>query len=142
MRVFIAGVMQGSRTDDRVEDQGYRSRITHILREHLAEIEIVDPWALHPESEDYDVERARATFMKMSALAGQVDVLVAFVPEASMGTAVEMWEAYRNGVSIFCISGLTENWVVKLLSSQVFATLEAFEAFVTNGGLASASTGR
>ena len=91
MRVFIAGIMQGSRTDDRVEDQGYRSRITQVLREHLAEVEIVDPWALHPDSEGYDVERARETFMNMCALAGQVDVLVAFLPEASMGTAVEMW---------------------------------------------------
>jgi hypothetical protein len=136
MHVFIAGVMQGSRTDDRVGDQGYRSRITHILRENLAEVEIVDPWALHPESEGYDVERARVTFIKMCALAGQVDVLVAYLPEASMGTAVEMWEAYQNGVRIYCISGLTENWVVKLLSSRVFSTLEDFEDFVTNGGLA------
>jgi len=140
MRVFIAGVMQGSRTDDRVVDQDYRTHITRILAENLEQVEIVDPWALHPESEGYDLERARATFMRMSALAGQVDVLVAYVPEASMGTAVEMWEAYHGGARIFCISGMAENWVIKLLASEVFPTLEAFEAFVTNGGLASAAS--
>jgi hypothetical protein len=139
MRVFIAGVMQGSRMDDRVTDQGYRKQITRILRENLKEVEVIDPWALHPESEGYDIERARDTFMSMNLLAGQADVLVAYVPEASMGTAVEIWEAYRNGVKVFSITPMAENWVVKLLSSQVFPTLEAFEAFICNGGLASAA---
>jgi len=138
MRVFIAGVMQGSRTDDRVTDQSYRTVITRILRENLKGVEVIDPWALHPESEGYDIERARATFMSMNLVAGQADVLVAYVPEASMGTAIEMWEAYRNEVKVFCISNMADNWVVKLLSSQVFPTLDAFEIFVSNGGLASA----
>jgi hypothetical protein len=138
MRVFIAGVMQGSRTDDRVTDQGYRREITRILREHLNQVEVIDPWALHPESEGYGIERARETFMSLNVLAGQADVLVAYVPEASMGTAIEIWEAYRNEVKVFCISNMADNWVVKLLSSRVFPTLDAFEVFVSNGGLASA----
>jgi hypothetical protein len=54
---------------------------------------------------------------------------------ASMGTAIEMWEAYRSGVRVFSISHMVANWVVKLLSSRVFPTLEAFEDFVVNGGL-------
>ncbi len=137
MRVFIAGVMQGSRRDDRVNDQRYRQALTQILQENLEGVEVVDPWARHPNSEAYDIERARETFMSMNALAGQVDLLVAYVPEASMGTAIEMWEAHRAGAQILTISPMAENWVVKLLSLRVFPTLEAFEAFVANGGLAS-----
>lgn len=136
MRIFIAGVMQGSRSDHRVNDQCYRQVITRLLQENVAGVEIVDPWALHPQSEVYDAERARETFMSMTALAGQVDVLVAYAPEASMGTAIEMWEAHCAGVQIFTISPMTRNWVVKLLSRQTFPTLEAFEDFVTGGGLA------
>ncbi len=135
MRVFIAGVMQGSRTDDLVTDQNYRQIITRILQENLRDVEIIDPWALHPESERYGVERAHDTFISMTALAGQADVLVAYVPEASMGTAIEIWEAYRSGVEVFSISPMAENWVVKLLSFQVFSTLEAFGVFVASGGL-------
>ena len=138
MRVFIAGVMQGSRTDDRVVDQSYRKAITRLLQENLKEVDVLDPWALHPDSEGYDLDQAHETFMRMNALAGQVDVLVAYVPEASMGTAIEIWEAYRSGAKVFCISPMADNWVVKLLSSQVFPTVEAFEAFVTTGGLTSA----
>ena len=135
MRVFVAGIMQGSRTDDRVTVQGYRQVITRILNENLDSPEIIDPWALHPGSEGYGVERARETFLGMIDLAGQVDVLVAYLPEASMGTAIELWEAYRNGAKILTISGMSANWVVKLLSSEVFSSLEAFEDFVANGGL-------
>lgn len=137
MRVFIAGVMQGSRTDDGVTDQSYRGAIGRILQENLGDVDVIDPWVLHPSSERYGVERARETFMNMNSAAGQADVLVAFVPEASMGTAVEMWEAYCGGAKVYCISPMADNWVVKLLSCQVFPTLEAFETFVRNGGLSS-----
>jgi hypothetical protein len=135
MRVFIAGVMQGSRTDRRVTDQQYRKYITRILEENLDGVDIIDPWALHPDSEGYDAERARETFLHMSALAGQVDVLVAYLPEASMGTAIEIWEAYRSGAKVVSVSSMTSNWVVKLFSSHVFPSLEDFRAFVVNGGL-------
>lgn len=141
MRVFIAGVMQGSRSDDKVVDQRYREVITRVLRGNLDGVEIIDPWALHPNSEAYEVEQARETFMSMNALAGQVDVLVAYVPEASMGTAIEMWEAHRAGIPILAISPMVENWVVKLLSARVLSSLEAFETFVVNGGLAATVQG-
>mgnify|MGYP006301216727 CR=1 FL=1 len=135
MRVFIAGVMQGSRFDDRVSDQEYRQIITCVLQQHVQDLEIIDPWALHPDSESYDTVQARDTFLRMNALAGQVDILVAYAPEATMGTAIEIWEAYRNGAQVFTISPMRDNWVVKLLSSQVFPSLDAFVAFVADGGL-------
>ncbi|NIO39681.1 MAG: hypothetical protein GTO41_05480 [Burkholderiales bacterium] len=138
MRVFIAGVMQGSRIDDKVSDQRYRETVARILRENLGDVDIIDPWALHPNSESYSLERARETFFSMNALAAQADAVVAYLPEASMGTAVEMWQAYSGGVKVYCISPMTQNWVVKLLSSRIFPTLEAFESFARNGGLAPA----
>jgi len=66
--------------------------------------------------------------------AGRADIVVAYLSEASMGTALEMWRAYEKGIPILTISPLAENWVVKFLSTQVFATLEEFEAFVGEGG--------
>jgi uncharacterized protein (DUF849 family) len=138
MRVFIAGVMQGSRIDDKVSDQRYRETVARILRENLKDVEIIDPWALHPNSESYSVERARETFFGMNELAAQADAVVAYLPEASMGTAVEMWQAYSAGAKVYCVSPMTQNWVVKLLATEIFPNLEAFESFVSSGGLASA----
>jgi hypothetical protein len=140
MRVFIAGIMQGSRTDDGIVTQNYRQELARILRDHVPGVEVVDPIQLHPDSVDYNPERARRTLVALAEEAGRVDVLVAYVPTASMGTAVEMWQAYRGGVPVYTISPLASNWVVQSLSARVFPDVAAFRAFVADGGLFPPST--
>lgn len=133
LRVFIAGVMQGSRRENSINAQDYRWQIGHCLQTHLANVEIVDPLQLHPNSVEYDEAAARRTLIDMAKAAGGSDAVVAFVPEASMGTALEMWAAYENGRPIFTISPLIHNWVVKCLSARIFADVESFCAFVAAG---------
>jgi len=136
MQVFIAGIMQGSRRDNGIESQDYRTRIASVIRAHLPEADILDPWSLHPNSVDYDDAQGKQTFMDMTALAGSADVLVAYVPTASMGTAIEIWEAYHAGAHVVTISPLMDNWVIKFLSHKVVATLDEFEQYVARGELA------
>lgn len=135
MRAFIAGIMQGSRTDGGIDAQDYRREIARILRRHVPGAEVLDPWELHPDSVSYSSEQAKQTLLELSALAGQVDVLVAYVPAASMGTAIEMWNAYQTGVRVYTISPLADNWVVRSLSERVFPDVAAFATFVAAGGL-------
>ena len=66
----------------------------------------------------------------------EVDVVLAFVPEASMGTAVEMWEAYTHGRAVITVSPLKHNWAVKFLSHEVYADLDELEAALLDGRLA------
>jgi len=66
----------------------------------------------------------------------EVDALVAFVPEASMGTAIEMWEAYQHGAAVITISPLHRNWAVKFLSHALYADMPAFEAAMQSGEVA------
>jgi len=135
MRFFIAGVMQGSRSGKEIASQEYRKEIKAVLRKHFPQAEIVCPWELHPDSVDYGPEEGRRTFLEMNEEATKADVLIAYVPEASMGTAIEMWQAYQAGRVILTISPLTENWVVKFLSHRVFPSIKAFAAFIERGGL-------
>jgi hypothetical protein len=72
----------------------------------------------------------------------EIDVLLAFLPEASMGTAIEMWEAYQHGAAVLSISPLRHNWAVKFLSHAVYADLPAFEAAVLSGEVAKIIEGR
>ena len=138
MRVFIAGIMQGSRLDKDVEDQGYRERIATAIRARVPDADILDPWALHPDSPTYDFERGKQVYLSLNDAAAQADVLVAYVPQASMGTAIEIWQAYQAGARVYTISPLTENWVVKFLSDRVFATLDEFIQFVERDGFVTA----
>jgi hypothetical protein len=71
----------------------------------------------------------------MAELAGRCDLVVAFAPRASMGTAIEMWQAFRAGVPIVSISPMTANWVVRHLSDVLLPDLGAFRRWVASGGL-------
>ena len=68
-------------------------------------------------------------------MCGEVDAVIAFAPEASMGTAIEMWEAYRNGKVVISISPMIHNWVVKYISDAVYEDLSAFRTAAANGDL-------
>jgi hypothetical protein len=138
MRIFLAGIMQGSHVGARMHNQDYRGRLKQLLVEHLPGAEVYDPLADHPASFDYDAERGRSVFLDHNRMCGEVDVLIAFVPQASMGTAIEMWEAARYGRAVLTISPLELNWAVKFLSHAVYGDLETFERALLAGQVAEA----
>lgn len=136
MRIFLAGIMQGSHREAVLHDQDYRQHIKALLRAHLPAAEIYDPLDDHGQSLTYDDGRGREVFFHHNRLCSQVDVVVAFVPEASMGTAIEMWEAHRSGRAVVAISELDHNWAVKFLSHARYRSLEEFEQALVCGELA------
>ena len=135
MHVFIAGVMQGSKKGKGITSQDYRQAIrTEILAIH-PNAEVTDPFMLFPDSPEFDDERAHQVLHEMAKTAGDSDILIAYLPVASMGTALEMIRAYDNGVPVISITPMAENWVVRSLSNYVFPTTEKFNAWVRDGGL-------
>jgi hypothetical protein len=134
-RFFLAGIIQGSKRGLEVFDQGYRERIKAVLSETFPDSLLVCPVEEHPRSVHYGDAKARSTFFENIAKAKQSDAVIVYLPEASMGSGIEMWEAHHHGVPVFSITPLTSNWVVRILSSAVFPDLEAFEVFVRSGGL-------
>ncbi len=136
MRFFLAGIMQGSHTEALVHNQDYRERIKQLLESRFPDAEVYDQRAEHAESIDYDEATGRRVFFRHNEMCRQIDVLLAFVPEASMGTAIEMWEAYTHGAAVIAISPLKHNWAVKFLSHALYADVEQFEAAVNSGRVA------
>jgi len=134
MRFFLAGIMQGSRHDTELHQQGYRARLAELLSTHLPEADVYDPLAGHSESVAYNDEDGRRVFYGHNRLCREVDVVIAFVPEASMGTAIEMWEAHEHGCgAVLTISPLAHNWAVRFCSHAIYPDLEAFEDAVRSG---------
>ncbi len=121
MRFFLAGIMQGSLREAALHDQNYRTHLRGLLEAHFPGAEVYDPLADHRESLSYDDQQGRDVFFHHNRLCREVDVVLAFVPEASMGTAIEMWEAYQNGGAVVTVSPLKHNWAVKFLSHMVYA---------------------
>jgi hypothetical protein len=134
MRVFIAGIIQGS-MDSGIGDQGYRATIADLVKTRFPDAEVVDIWVLHPNCAGYGPEEERQAFGHMNAEAARCDLLVAYLPSASMGTAIEIWEAHNAGRRVVTISPLRDNWVVRFLSDVVVGDLQAFREFVERGGI-------
>jgi hypothetical protein len=131
---FVAGIIQGSRCDRSIHSQSYRDEIVGFLRQTFPDDEVYCPIENYPNSLAFDEATARATFFGLMERAAEADVVIAFCPEASMGTAIEMWQAFQAGVPLITISPMAANWVVKHLSSVVLPDLDAFRAWVVGGG--------
>ncbi|HEX4148668.1 MAG TPA: hypothetical protein VHY20_06760 [Pirellulales bacterium] len=136
MRIFLAGIMQGSHLGEVLHNQDYRARLRQLLESHLPGASLYDPLADHADSLGYDDARGREVFLDHNRMCGEVDVVVAFVPQASMGTAIEMWEAYRHGRTVVTISPLAHNWAVKFLSHVLYRDVAEFEQALASGELA------
>ncbi len=126
MRVFIGGVMQASNPGKGIVDQSYRRQIAAAFKARWPDVEVTDPFSLHPNSVEYDDTAAKETLFAMLHLAACSDLVIAYVPTASMGTALEMYAAYQAGVPVITISPLATNWVVIALSRRIFPDLASF----------------
>ncbi|MCP5098467.1 MAG: hypothetical protein GY943_23195 [Chloroflexi bacterium] len=133
MHVFIAGIMQAIREDRFIESQDYRVRLTQVLQAHVPNVEITDPWALNPNSVNYDDEQARHTFVTMTKRAADADVLLAYLPVASMGTAMEMWEAYHAGAFVVAVTPFKHHWAMKFTSDEIMPDLDTLVTAIENG---------
>lgn len=138
LRFFIAGIIQGSLPSDSIHPQDYRTAISAMLRAHYPDAEIFDPVEEYPDSLSYDDAKANAAFLDLMFRASRHDVLIAFVPSASMGTAIEIWQAYNSGAVVIAVSPLEKNWVVRYCADHVLPDLAALQDFITSGRLTQA----
>jgi len=134
-KIFLAGIIQGSISERAIHAQDYRGDIKRLLAKYVPAYDFYCPIANHPESLGYPRDQGRKVFLDHITMAREADVLLAYIPQASMGTAIEMWEAHRAGRLVITISPLSENWAIKFLSDLVFPDISAFESFLASGGL-------
>jgi len=134
VKFFIAGIMQGSKVQNSIFGQDYRQEISGLIRSAFPEAEIYDPFAKNQDSITYSKGTGLATFLGHNKMCGtEVDVLIAFVPEASMGTAIEMWEAWKNHALVISISPMKHNWAIKFLSHIIYPDIPAFADAIRKG---------
>lgn len=129
-RVFMAGIIQGSCKGKNVWSQDYRSRLKEDLAKAFPGWEVYCPVENHPESVEYTDEEAKETFFYHIDLVKESSLVVVYLPSASMGTAVEMWEAYKEGIPVWTVTPMLENWVVRITSTRIFPSLKELKGFL------------
>jgi hypothetical protein len=137
MKIFLAGIIQGSLTEARIHQQDWRDPIKQALLRHFPQADIYCHYSQHPNSITYDLPQIRSTLAEGNMLAAKCDVLVPYLPSASMGTAIEMYEAHRNGAIVLSITAMAPNWVVRAYSDRILPDTAAFEKFLAGGKLTS-----
>jgi hypothetical protein len=133
MRVFLAGIMQGSFQDLKLHSQEYRTHFRKLLEANIPGVDVFDPFEGHTDSIRYTEEVGKKVFFGHNYLCREMDVILAFIPEASMGTAIEMWEGNQSGAVVVTVSPLNRNWAVRFLSDRIYATPEELEKDVRSG---------
>jgi len=136
IRFFLGGIIQGSYQDDAVHDQTYRDRIRQVIEEAFVDSSVYCPVEEHPDSVTYDDLLAQTVFYQHVQLVREADVLIVYLPEASMGSGIEMWEAKQHHTFIVTITSMRANWVVRLCSDAICRSIEDFESFVRSGAFA------
>ncbi|MCP4284667.1 MAG: hypothetical protein GY792_09480 [Gammaproteobacteria bacterium] len=136
MKIYISGVMQGSKKGQGIQGQGYRQVISDAVKIRHPNAKIYDPFSIFPDSVEYDDQRSKQALFAMADEAASTDIVIAYLPEASMGTALEMVRAYDNGKTIISISTLEKNWFIRAVSAEIFLSLDDFCAWIHQTHLA------
>lgn len=135
-RILIAGIVRGSHRGLGAHSQAYRKRIKTLLEKYVPGAEVYTPLESVRDAHQYAYLKDCEIFFDVVRRAANYDAVVAYLPEASMGAAIQMWEAYRNRHIVVAISPLTENHAVKGLTTHICRDLNDFAAFVRKGRFA------
>ena len=131
-KIFIAGVIQGSHQDKSIHSQDYRQELRDLLAVAFPDARIYDPFEGHENSIEYDDHKGRETFLSGIKAVLESDLVIAYLPHASLGTAIEVWESHKNKIPVWTISPMKTNWVVRFCSDKVFESIEDLAAFLQN----------
>ncbi|MCK5113547.1 MAG: hypothetical protein KAR11_02145 [Phycisphaerae bacterium] len=134
MNIFLAGIIQGSKVGEDIHAQDWRGPIIAAVERHLPGAKTYCHFTQHPNSITYEPDKILATFEDGLQRAVAADLVIAYIPSASMGTAIEIYEAKRNNTPVISITPMETNWVVRLYSDKIFPDTESFEKYLAAGG--------
>jgi len=135
MDVFLAGIIQGSKVEAEIHDQDWRGPIKAAIAKSLPGANVYCHYGRHPQSITYDLPDIRETLADGNRRAAACDLLVAYIPSASMGTAIEMYEAARAGATVVAITPMDANWIVRAYADRILPDIDSFERFAASGEL-------
>ncbi|MHC4718346.1 MAG: hypothetical protein ACYS5V_15345 [Planctomycetota bacterium] len=132
---FLAGIIQGSLTEPRIHRQDWREPIRDALARHYPDADVYCHYQAHPNSITYDLPDIIATLEDGNVRAAESDVVICWLPAASMGTGLEMYLAHKAGAVVIAVTPMAANWVVRAYSDRILPDLDALDTFLASGEL-------
>ncbi|EOD26211.1 Hypothetical protein EMIHUDRAFT_115140 [Emiliania huxleyi CCMP1516] len=148
---FLSGVMQGKKADGEgiagTVPQDYRREMKDAILAVDHGAAIIEPWDLvgaevqkiyrdgTPQSAMFEADAdVKHCFEVCVDAAAHADVVVSFLPEASMGSAVEIYAAKQAGKPVLVIAPgtMAQNWVVRSYADRVFPSIDALQTWLAS----------
>eukprot|EP00929_Paragymnodinium_shiwhaense_P013943 TRINITY_DN121795_c0_g1_i1.p2 TRINITY_DN121795_c0_g1~~TRINITY_DN121795_c0_g1_i1.p2 ORF type:complete len:165 (+),score=40.13 TRINITY_DN121795_c0_g1_i1:123-617(+) len=146
---FLSGVMQGQKTNgtniEGTVNQDYRQIIKDAVLAADATAKVVEPWDLvfAEVAKIYPKDTPQADMFKENAhvrqcfglcvdAAAAADVVISYLPEASMGSAVEIHAARAAGRQILIVApgSIARNWVVRSYADHIFESIDELQEWL------------
>jgi hypothetical protein len=150
-KYFLSGVMQGKKADgagvEGTVNQDYRAQMSDAIISADSTATVVEPWDLvgavckemypegTPQSDMFkDDAHVRRAFGVCVDAAAASDVVISYLPEASMGSAVELHAARQNGRVILAVApgSMAGNWVVRSYADETFNSIEDLSGWLAS----------
>jgi hypothetical protein len=71
--------------------------------------------------------------LSVNKIACEADLLIAYLPLPSMGTAMEMWQAYQHNTYIIAITPYVHHWAIRFTSNDILPDLQSLFGWMENG---------
>jgi hypothetical protein len=69
----------------------------------------------------------------MTHKASEADLLIAYLPLPSMGTAMEMWQAFQANTYIIAITPFAHHWAIRFTANEILPDLDSLFRLLENG---------
>ena len=124
-------------------NQDYRGQMKEAILSADAAATVIEPWdlvgnvckELYPEGTPWsamfkDDAHVRMAFGTCVDAAAEADVLISYLPEASMGSAIEIYKARSAGKKILVVApgSMAGNWTVRSYADRIFSSIEELRA--------------
>lgn len=126
--------------------QDYRRLMKDAIIAADSSATIIEPWDIVgtiaqelyakdiPQAEMFqDDLHVRKAFTACIDASASAECVVSYLPEASMGSAVELYVAFQRGRRIFVIAPgtMAANWTVRSFAERVFTSIDEFGTFLS-----------
>ncbi|MCD4656478.1 MAG: hypothetical protein K8S87_02925 [Planctomycetes bacterium] len=126
IKIFVSGIVHGSREND-VYPQCYRKRIVDVIEKSWQSAIVICPTIVNSKSLTESVTETAKAFEQQLSLLKKSNIVVAYIPEASMGTAIEIYNASMRGKYVVTITPLISNRMIRMFSHDIYDSVDSFE---------------
>ena len=123
--IYVTGILQNSRSKD-LYPQDYRKNIVDAIKETWESAIVQCPIIVGSADNKESLKETVKEFEQQLALLKKANIVVAYIPEPSMGSAIEIYNASLRGKYVVTISPIKTNRVVRMFSHDIYDSIESF----------------